>query len=105
MNDRRIIEKMANDIGFCRSCKFFETDGDYGEIRCCNSDEMEEVQVFIEGLGDDIRCPFWQSHNYRCKEHKTLNLFDKMCDCCLKEDASEWSESNDSRTQKEEGER
>jgi hypothetical protein len=60
---RRRMDKNPNEpIGYCTSCLLASSDGDYGEIPCCdaNANDFPDDYEQGEGCGKDTECPAWK---------------------------------------------
>lgn len=84
MNDKEFFKSIEDCIGKCWYCDYCGEDGDYGEIRCCDCEELVD-DLDCDGLGVDVRCPFWKGNILRCEKHKKLSLNDLLCNECYEE--------------------
>lgn len=85
--------KFEKEIGRCSSCQFAFSDGDHGEIACCDQDWFNDMP-YVENLGIDIRCPLWRGNHVFCERHDELTLND-MCGKCIDEMVKEQEEKGE----------
>ena len=82
MSEGETIEPM----GYCQTCTFASTDGDYGQIRCCDSDDADELS---DDDGETVPCPAWKPTATLefCKKHKRWHwsTWEMSCPECYKE--------------------
>jgi len=75
-------------VGHCESCKHYDTDGEQGEIECCNHEVADNDFPFQEneGMGNRVLCPFWTSDLFYCKEHNEIYINNPAkCSQCFDE--------------------
>jgi hypothetical protein len=104
---KKEIQKIKNELdpqwGQCESCRFASSDGDYGEIQCCDA----EVEVTMDdkciSIGEETypldQCPEWKTNDEPtyCKKHKKwTHGWDYACDECTEE----WVKENESEQNK-----
>ena len=84
---KEVREEDINPMGYCQTCEYSGSDGDYGEISTCDAPTDE---VFNDGRGDTCQCPLWKSFAtlVYCSKHKRWHYSTWELSC--KECYAEW---------------
>lgn len=97
IKDKVYGDEKPEPIGYCSSCEFKDSDGDYGEIPSCSADEdaFPEGYELGDGSGDTRQCPAWKPNAplVWCKKHRHwhYSTWELSCPDCYKD----WEQSQD----------